>query len=127
MYARRAPRVKDSYKKKIAHTGDFFCIYQKNVVPLQRNCWKEVLMTSTQPTFNQVFDMACMLPRQEQQMLLDKVAGRLYVEQLAQLQERRARIAESERQIAAGKVYSEEESDAMMDQIVDQLAVSVAV
>jgi hypothetical protein len=84
-------------------------------------------MTSTQPTFNQVFDMACMLPRQEQQMLLDKVAGRLYVEQLAQLQERRARIAESERQIAAGKVYSEEESDAMMDQIVDQLAVSVAV
>jgi len=86
---------------------------------------KEVIMT-TQPTFNQVFDMACMLPRQEQQMLLDKVAGRLYVEQLAQLQERKAHIAESERQIAAGMVYSEEESDAMMDQIVDQLSISIA-
>ena len=57
-------------------------------------------MAATQPTFNEVFDMACMLPRQEQQMLLDKVAGRLYVEQLAQLQERKAHIEESERQIA---------------------------
>ena len=87
---------------------------------------KEVFMTATQPTFNQVFDMACMLPRQEQQMLLDKVAGRLYVERFAQLHERKAHIAESEQQIAAGIVYSEEESDAMMDQIVDQLSVSVA-
>jgi hypothetical protein len=79
-----------------------------------------------QPTFNEVFDMACMLPHQEQQMLLDKVAGRLYVEQLARLQERKAHIEESERQIAAGMVYSEEESDAMMDQIVDQLSISIA-
>ncbi len=83
-------------------------------------------MTTTQPTFNQVFDMVCMLSRQEQQMLLDKVAGRLYVEQLAQLQERKAHIAESERQIAEGMVYSEEESEAMMDQIVDQISHSVA-
>jgi hypothetical protein len=41
-------------------------------------------------------------------------------------QERRAHIAESERQIAAGMVYTEEESDAMMDQIVDELSISVA-
>ena len=78
-------------------------------------------MKTTQPTFNEVFDMACMLPIQEQQMLLDKVAGRLYIEEYAALQERKAHIAESERQFAAGKVYSEEESDAMMDQIVEQL------
>jgi hypothetical protein len=83
-------------------------------------------MKTTQPTFNEVFDMACMLPHQEQQMLLDKVAGRLYVEQLARFQERKAHIEESERQIAAGMVYSEEESDAMMDQIVDQLSISIA-
>ena len=83
-------------------------------------------MTVTQPTFNEVFDLACMLPRQEQQMLLDKVAGRLYIEEYAFLQERKAHIAESERQFAAGNVYSEEESDAMMDQIVEQLATSVA-
>ncbi len=30
-------------------------------------------MTATQPTFRQVFDMACMLPRQEQQELIQKV------------------------------------------------------
>ena len=82
-------------------------------------------MIATQPTIGQVFDMACMLPRQEQQMLLDKVAGRLYVEHLALLQERRNCIAESERQIAAGLVYSEEESDAMIDQIVEQLSTPI--
>lgn len=82
-------------------------------------------MIATQPTFSQVFDMACMLPRNEQQMLLDKVAGRLYVEHLASQQERKDCIAESERQVAAGLVYSEEESDAMMDQIVEQLSTPV--
>jgi hypothetical protein len=84
------------------------------------------IMKAAQPTFNEVFDMACMLPRQEQQMLLDKVAGRLYIEEYASLQKRKAHIEESERQYAAGNVYSEEESDAMMDQIVEQLATSIA-
>ena len=83
-------------------------------------------MAATQPTFNEVFDLACKLPRQEQQMLLDKVAGRLYIEQYASLQERKAHIAESEKQYASGMVYSEEESDAMMDEIVEQLASSIA-
>ena len=83
-------------------------------------------MTTTQPTFNQVFDMACLLPRQELQMLLDKVAGHLYREQIAQQQERKAHLAESEQQITAGMVYTEEESDAMMDGIVDELITPVA-
>ena len=30
-------------------------------------------MTATQPTFNEVFDMVCMLPRKEQQELVQKV------------------------------------------------------
>jgi len=30
-------------------------------------------MTATQPTFNEVFDMACMLPRHDQQKLVQKV------------------------------------------------------
>ena len=30
-------------------------------------------MTATQPTLNEVLDMACMLPRQEQQELVQKV------------------------------------------------------
>ena len=33
-------------------------------------------MTATQPTFNEVFDMVCMLPRQEQQELVMKVTKR---------------------------------------------------
>ena len=45
----------------------------------------------------------------------------------ATLQERRAHIAESERQIAAGNVYSEEESDAILDQITEQFATAIAV
>ena len=83
-------------------------------------------MVATQPTFDQVLDMAYLLPINEQQMLLDKVAGRLYSERYAQLQERKAHLAESERQIASGMVYSEAESDAMMDQIVEQLSTPIA-
>ena len=82
-------------------------------------------MTATQPTVNQVFDMACMLPRSEQRLLLDRMAGRLYTEHFLHLQERRAHIAESERQIAAGNVYSEEESDAILDQITEQFATAI--
>ena len=42
------------------------------------------------------------------------------------LRERKEHIAESERQIAAGKVYSEEESDKMIENIFEELS-SVAV
>ena len=34
---------------------------------------KITIMTVTQPTINEVFDLACMLPRQEQQELVQKV------------------------------------------------------
>jgi hypothetical protein len=64
-------------------------------------------MVATQPTFNQVYDLARMLPN-------------------AYLQERRAHIAESERQIASGMVYSEEESDKIIDQIFDELSIVAA-
>ena len=82
-------------------------------------------MEATQPTFNQVYEMACMLPRVEQQMLLNKMTVFLHKEDDL-LRERKEHIAESERQIAAGKVYSEEESDKMIEKIFEELS-SVAV
>ena len=83
-------------------------------------------MVATQPTFNQVYDLACRLPRTEQRQLLDKMVVYLYPEEDSFLRERRAHIAESERQIAAGMVYSEEVSDKMIDQIFDELSVVAA-
>lgn len=83
-------------------------------------------MVATQPTFNQVYDLARMLPRSEQRQLLDKMVIYLFPEETSYLQERRAHIAESEQQIAAGMVYSEEESDRMIDQIFDELSVIAA-
>ena len=83
-------------------------------------------MEAIQPTFNQVYDLACMLPRQEQRQLLDKMVVYLYPEENSFLRERRAHIAESEQQIAAGMVYSEEESDKIIDQIFDELSAIAA-
>lgn len=80
-------------------------------------------MVTKQPTFDQVFDMACMLPRTEQKQLLDQIVVYLYPKEDSFLRERRAHIAESEQQIATGKVYSEEESDKMIDEIFDELSV----
>lgn len=82
-------------------------------------------MTTT-PTFDQVLDMACQLTYAEQQQLLNRVAGNLYMEHFARLQERKARIQESEQQIAAGDTYSEEEANALMEQIVEQISATVA-
>ena len=70
--------------------------------------------------------MACMLPRTEQKQLLDQIIGYLYPEEDSFLRERRAHIAESEQQIAAGKVFSEEESDKMIDEIFEELSVVAA-
>ena len=78
-------------------------------------------MLQAQPTLSNVFNLAIMLPLQEQKMLLDKVVANMYKEPDIFIQERRAHLAESERQIAAGLVYSEEESDLLMDQIVEKL------
>ena len=52
--------------------GRNICKCQKKVVPLQSQRLKTKDMLAT-PTFRQVFDMACMLPRQEQQELIQKV------------------------------------------------------
>lgn len=82
-------------------------------------------MVATQPTFNQVYDLARMLPRDEQRQLLAKMVIDLFPED-KYLQERRAHIAESERQIASGMVYSEEESDKIIDQIFDELSIVAA-
>ena len=75
------------------------------VVILQRESLITNKMVATQPTFNQVYDLARMLPRDEQRQLLDKMVIYLFPEDNAYLQERRAHIAESERQIASGMVY----------------------
>ena len=77
-------------------------------------------MVATQPTLDQVYEMACMLPRVEQQRLLNQMSVYLHKED-SSLRERKEHIAESERQIAAGKVYSEEESDEMIEEIFEEL------
>ena len=84
-------------------------------------------MTTTQPTFNQVLDLACMLPYVEQQRLIDSVQINLdnHLEATEELtEERKARLREAYRQAMAGEVYSQEESEAMMDKIVDELIAS---
>lgn len=79
-------------------------------------------MTATQPTFNEVYDLACMLPRGEQKQLLNQMIAYIIKEDDAFLRERRARIKESEEQIVAGQVYSEDESDKMIDKIFEDLS-----
>lgn len=81
---------------------------------------------NTAPTFDQVLDMVWQLSSSEQQQLLNRVAGNLYMEHFAQIQERKARVQESEKQIAAGQVYSEEEANALMEQIVEQISATIA-
>ncbi len=77
---------------------------------------------NTRPTFNQVFDLACMLPLNEQQMLLDRV--QLNIEESTHHfkdipEELKARLRESYQQAVAGEAYTQEESDVMMDDIVE--------
>ncbi len=83
-------------------------------------------METTQPTFNQVFDMACMLPRTEQRRLVNRIVGVLLEDEDGFLRQRREHISESEQQIAAGKVYSEEESDKMIEDIFNELSTIAA-
>ena len=83
-------------------------------------------MVTTQPTFNQVFDMACMLPRTEQRRLINRIVGVLLEDEDSFLRQRREHISESEQQIATGKVYSEEESDKMIEDIFNELSTIAA-
>lgn len=87
-------------------------------------------MTTTQPTFNQVYDLVCMLPYAEQQRLIDSVQINLdhHSEATEEItEERKARLREAYRQAMAGETYSQEESDAMMDKIVEELIATATV
>ena len=80
-------------------------------------------MTATQPTFNQVLDMACMLSYGEQQQLINYVQGNLY-EHIHRIEdtpeELKSRLREAYRQAQAGEVYSHEEAHQMMHQFVER-------
>ena len=80
-------------------------------------------MTATQPTFNEVLGMACMLSFGEQQQLINYVQGNLY-EHIHRVEdtpeELKARLREAHRQAQAGEVYSQEEAHMMMHQFVEQ-------
>ena len=80
-------------------------------------------MTTTQPTFNQVLDLACMLSYREQQQLIDHVQGNLF-EHLHRIEdtpeELKARLREAHRQAQAGEVYSSQEAHELMQEHVKQ-------
>ena len=87
-------------------------------------------MTTTQPTFNQVLDLACMLPYAEQQRLIDRVQINLDNHHVCTdelTEERKTRLREAYRQAMAGETYSQEESEAMMDKIVEELIATATV
>ena len=101
----------------------FSCVYRKIVVLLRRKTQNNTIMVATQPTFNQVFDLACMLPYSEQQQLIDYVQGNLF-EHLHRVEETpdelKARLREAHRQAIAGEIYSQEEAHDLMREYVKQ-------
>ena len=72
---------------------------------------KENFMVATQPTFNQVFDLACMLPRQEQQELVQKVQYLIHLNAPSSItkEELMARLERADTQIDEGH-YMEHEA-----------------
>ena len=80
-------------------------------------------MVATQPTFNQVLDLAYKLPYGEQQQLIDHVQGNLF-EHLHRVEETsdelKARLREAHRQAIAGEVFSQQEAHEMMREYVQQ-------
>jgi len=80
-------------------------------------------MIPAQPTFNEVYDMACMLSYGDQQRLVNSVQGNLY-EHIHRVEdtpeELKSRLREAHRQAQAGEVYSQEEAHEMMHQFVEQ-------
>ena len=85
---------------------------------MRRKTQNNTIMVATQPTFNQVFDLACMLPYSEQQQLIDHVQGNLF-EHLHRV-ELKARLREAHRQAIAGEIYSQEEAHDLMREYVKQ-------
>ena len=80
-------------------------------------------MATTQPTFNQVLDLAYKLPYGEQQQLIDHVQGNLF-EHLHRVEETpdelKTRLREAHRQAMNGEVYSRQEAHEMMREYVQQ-------
>ena len=99
------------------------CIYQKKAVLLRRKTQNLRIMTTTQPTFNQVLDLAYKLPLGEQQQLIDHVQGNLF-EHLHRVEETpdelKARLREAHKQAMNGEVYSRQEAHEMMCEYVQQ-------
>ena len=102
--------------KKLAHVGKklYLCVAKRKT---------NTIMDATQPTFNQVFDLACMLPYSEQQQLIDHIQGNLF-EHLHRVEETpdelKARLREAHRQAIAGEIYSQEEAHDLMREYVKQ-------
>ena len=67
-------------------------------------------MVATQPTFNQVFDLACMLPRQEQQELVQKVQYLIQLNESSSItkEELMARLEHADAQIDEGHYVEHE-------------------
>lgn len=80
-------------------------------------------MTTAQPTFNQVYDLACMLPFVEQQRLIDYMQGNIF-EHLHRTEdtpdELKSRLRASHRQALSGEVISSDEAHRMMREYVQQ-------
>ena len=95
----------------------YFCVAKRKTTEI---------MVATQPTFNQVYDMACMLSRTEQRRLVNRIVGVLLEDEDGFLRQRREHVSESEQQIVEGKVYSEEESDKMIEDIFNELSIIAA-
>lgn len=87
-------------------------------------------MTTTQ-AYSSVRNLAFLLPVIEQEQLIRDIQTHVSQQSSNQdgfltSEERRARIRESEAQIARGEVYSEEEADQMFDAfIVNELGIAL--
>ena len=87
------------------------------------------MATATQ-AYSSVRNLAFLLPIREQQQLIRDIQAHVNQlpneEQPFTWEELRARVQESEQQIARGEVFSEEESDRMFDEfIVNELGIAL--
>lgn len=116
--------------KKIALFCPNACVCRKFVVILRAKLKVTTIMTTTQ-AYSSVRNLAFLLPIVEQEQLVRDIQAHMSQHPSEQdeyltLEEKRARIRESEAQIARGEVYSEEESDRMFDAfIVNELGIAL--
>ena len=112
------------------HLSEKFCTFA--VAKVLRHTKQLTIMLQTQ-AYSQVLNMACMLSLAEQKRLINDV--QTFISHIPindeslqpyTWEELRARIRESEEQIARGEVYSEEESDKMFDEfITNELGIAI--